>query len=52
VHLICRDGIIPDMKIDPRLGDVVVKDVDGNPVRLGSLWEKGPAVLIFVRHYG
>jgi hypothetical protein len=26
--------------------------VDGEPVRLGSLWEEGPAVLVWLRHYG
>ena len=29
-----------------------VHDVDGNSVRLGTLWEDGPAVLIWLRHYG
>ena len=27
-------------------------DVDGESVRLGSLWEDGPAVLVWLRHYG
>ena len=27
-------------------------DVDGESVRLGTLWEDGPAVLIWLRHYG
>jgi hypothetical protein len=40
------------MKIDPRLGDVVVKDVNGAAVRLGSLWAEQPALLVFVRHFG
>ncbi len=34
------------------LSDLVVKDLDGNDVRLGSLWEGGPAVLVWLRHYG
>ena len=34
------------------LSDLVVKDLDGNDVRLGSLWEDGPAVLVWLRHYG
>jgi hypothetical protein len=34
------------------LADLVVKDLDGNDVRLGSLWEDGPAVLVWLRHYG
>jgi len=34
------------------LADLVVKDLDGNDVRLGSLWEDKPAVLVWLRHYG
>jgi len=34
------------------LADLVVKDLEGNDVRLGSLWEDGPAVLVWLRHYG
>lgn len=35
-----------------RLADVTLPDADGSKVRLGSLWEQGPAVLAFLRHYG
>jgi hypothetical protein len=31
---------------------VELLDVEGQPVRLGSLWEDGPAVLVWLRHYG
>ena len=34
------------------LADILVKDLDGNEVRLDSFWEDGPAVLVFLRHYG
>jgi hypothetical protein len=27
-------------------------DVDGESVRLGTLWKDGPAVLVWLRHYG
>ena len=27
-------------------------DVDGESVKLDSLWKDGPAVLIWLRHYG
>ena len=40
------------MKVDSALSDVEVKDTDGNPVRLGSLWVDRPAVVIWVRHFG
>ena len=32
--------------------DLVCLDLDGNEVRLGSLWEDRPAVLVWLRHYG
>jgi hypothetical protein len=34
------------------LADMVLPDADGREIRLGSLWERGPAVLVFLRHYG
>jgi hypothetical protein len=34
------------------LANVVLQDSDGDQVRLGSLWEERPAVLVFLRHYG
>jgi hypothetical protein len=34
------------------LADLVVLDLDGSEVRLGSLWEDRPAVLVWLRHYG
>ena len=34
------------------LADVVLQDSSGADVRLGSLWEQRPAVLVFLRHYG
>jgi hypothetical protein len=34
------------------LDDIVLPDQDGREVRLGSLWENGPAVLVWLRHYG
>jgi hypothetical protein len=35
-----------------KLAGITLPDADGNPTRLGSLWESGPAVLVFLRHYG
>jgi hypothetical protein len=31
---------------------VVLPDVDGREIRLGSLWAARPAVIAFLRHYG
>ena len=32
--------------------EIRLLDVDGKRVRLGSLWEDGPVVLVWLRHYG
>jgi hypothetical protein len=34
------------------LAPIVLPDADGREVRLGSLWEKQPAAIVFLRHYG
>jgi hypothetical protein len=34
------------------IADIELLDTDGNLVRLGSLWEEGPAVIVWLRHYG
>jgi len=31
---------------------VQARGLDGEPVRLGTLWEDRPAVLIFLRQFG
>ena len=35
-----------------RLELITLPDCDGRDVRLGSLWDKQPAILVFLRHYG
>jgi hypothetical protein len=35
-----------------RLASFTLPDLDGRPVRLGSLWASSPAVIVFLRHYG
>ena len=41
------------MAIDTQaLGELEVQDVTGATVRVGSAWAKGPAVLVFLRHFG
>lgn len=44
-------GRMPEA-IAERLAPIVLPDADGNPVRLGSLWEGSESVLVFLRHYG
>ena len=38
--------------LNEALAGITLPDPDGRQVRLGSLWEKQPAVLVFLRHYG
>lgn len=38
--------------VSPELRDVVVQDGEGREHKLGELWREGPAVLVFVRHFG
>lgn len=40
------------MKTLDHIGDIALSDSDGLPVRLGSLWDKQPVVLVWLRHYG
>jgi len=35
-----------------KLAGITLPDADGKPTRLGALWETGPAVVVFLRHYG
>jgi hypothetical protein len=35
-----------------KLAPIVLPDALGEPVRLGSLWERRKTVLVFLRHYG
>jgi hypothetical protein len=34
------------------LSEGVVLDLDGREVPLNTLYQRGPAVLVFLRHYG
>jgi len=38
--------------LSARLAPIELPDTDGQSVRLGSLWSAGPAVIVFLRHYG
>lgn len=35
-----------------RLAGIVLPDSDGREYRLGSFWERQPAAIVFLRHYG
>ena len=34
------------------LGALELTDIAGAPVRVSSAWGEGPAVLVFLRHFG
>ena len=38
--------------IDPALAELTLRDAEDRPVRLSDLWKDGPAVVVFIRHYG
>lgn len=40
------------MTLAASLAAIVLPDADDNKIRLGSLWERQPAVIVFLRHYG
>ncbi len=35
-----------------KLANIVLPEAGGADVRLGSLWETKPAVIVFLRHWG
>ena len=34
------------------IADLSLPDTDGNEVTLRDLWREGPAVIVWLRHYG
>ena len=40
------------MALNSKLSMIVLPDADGKELRLGSLWLRQPAVIVFLRHYG
>ena len=40
------------MSVQSALASISLSNTTGEQIRLGSLWEARPAVLVFVRHYG
>jgi hypothetical protein len=37
---------------DPGLAEAAVLDLDGHEVPLRALYQQGPVVLVWLRHYG
>ena len=46
-----RQKTSPPERAD-ELADFVLQDEHGEDVRLGDMWSEGPAVLVWLRHYG
>jgi hypothetical protein len=40
------------MRSASRLSGIELSDWRGKRVRLGSLWQERPVVLVFIRHFG
>ena len=40
------------MRVATRLSGIELSDWQGEPVRLGSLWQERAVVLVFIRHFG
>lgn len=40
------------MRTATRLAELELSDWRGERVRLGSLWQERPVVLVFIRHFG
>jgi hypothetical protein len=40
------------VRLATRLSGIELSDWQGEPVRLGSLWQERPVVLVFIRHFG
>ncbi|HZS35600.1 MAG TPA: hypothetical protein VFF06_02175 [Polyangia bacterium] len=39
-------------RVTDQLADAQVQDLDGKSHRVGDFWTNGPALLLFVRHFG
>ncbi len=46
------DTLFMNGTVAAALADISLPDTDGKMTRLGSLWAEGPAVVVFLRHYG
>lgn len=41
------------MRVDTAgLGALEIRDAAGEPVRVAEAWRDGPALLVFLRHFG
>ena len=47
-----RAGGAQTNTLSAALSGISLPDGEGQEIRLGSLWQESPAVLVFLRHYG
>jgi hypothetical protein len=47
-----QDGCGMETSFGNKLAFITLPDCDSRETRLGSLWDKRPAVVVFLRHYG
>lgn len=47
-----HDTLAPRLIVGDRAPDTNVQDAHGAPYALAQLWADGPAVLMFLRHFG
>jgi hypothetical protein len=47
-----QDGCGMETSFSNKLAFITLPDCDNRETRLGSLWDKRPAVVVFLRHYG
>jgi hypothetical protein len=47
-----QDGCSMETTFSNKLAFITLPDCDSHETRLGSLWDKRPAVVVFLRHYG
>jgi len=40
------------VRVSTRLAGIELSDWRGEKLRLGSLWQERPVVLVFIRHFG
>ncbi len=41
-----------EQTLSAALANIELPDTEGQFIRLGSLWDTTPAVVVFLRHYG
>jgi peroxiredoxin len=43
---------MPELALGDAAPDLVLRDAEERSVLLSALWQRGPLVLIFLRHFG